>query len=103
MWLDLQQADPEVTVRISYTRSFGPAFGKAIARSGEAAWTVPQGSAERFQHPGYNYDNPGSNTFALGLDGSILCMNSRPAGPSPCGGHSVGTETVRKRLQRMKG
>jgi hypothetical protein len=85
-----------VTVRISYTRSFGPAFGKVITRSGEATWTVPQGCAERFQHPGYNCDNPGSNTFTLKLVVQSFCFEQGTRWTSPCNGHSIGTETVRK-------
>jgi len=104
MWLKLLQNGSELTVWISYTGSFtGPAFGQALISGNQATWTLPQGCAPRFQHAGFNYDNPGSNTFLLRLDGSILWYEVQTRWTSPCDGHSVGTETERKRLQRARG
>ena len=67
-----------VTVQISYTGSFGEGLdGKAVASGFEAVFTRPQGCAKQFQHPGYNYDHPGWNTFSMRLDGSILLYEAR--------------------------
>jgi len=102
-WLKLLQNGSELTIWISYTGSFtGPAFGHALVNGSQATWTLPQSCAQRFQHRGYDYDNPGSNTFTLRLDGSILWYEAQTRWTSPCDGHSVGTETVRKRLQRAR-
>jgi hypothetical protein len=104
MWLKLQQDGPMVTVQISYTGSFGERLdGKAIANDFEAVFTRPQGCAKRFQHPGYTYDHPGSNTFSMRLDGPILLYETRSTWTSPCDGHRIGSETETKRLRRVSG
>jgi hypothetical protein len=103
MWLKLQQNGAEVTVQISYTGSFsGAAFGRAVVSNGAATWTLRQSCAPRFQPPGYNYDNPGSNTFTLRLDGSILLYEQVTRWTAPCDGHPIGAETASKRPQRVR-
>ena len=104
MWLNLQQIGSEVTVQMSYTGAFdGGAFGKALISGNQATWTHPQGCSERFRHPGYNYDNPGSSTVRLRLDGSILLYEAEHSWTSPCDGHAIGATTESKRLQRVRG
>jgi hypothetical protein len=53
---------------------------------------------ERFHSPGYNYDKPGMNTFALsvlgadGQPGPVLVYTQVMQWNVPCGGHPIGTE-----------
>ena len=104
MWLKLQQDGPVVTVQISYTGSFGEELdGKAVASGLEAVFTRPQGCAKQFQHPGYNYDHPGSHTFSMRLDGPVLLYEASTTWTSPCDGHRIGSETETKRLRRVSG
>jgi hypothetical protein len=104
MWLKLQQDGPTVTMRISYTGSFNEELdGKAFASGLEAVFTRPQACAKQFQHPGYNYDSPGSKTFSMKLDGSLLLYKARTTWTSPCDGHRIGSETETKRLRRVSG
>jgi hypothetical protein len=104
MWLKLAEDGPMVTVQISYTGSFGEGLdGKAVANGFEAVFTRPQGCAKQFQHSGFNYDHPGSNTFSMRLDGPILLYEARTTWTSPCDGHQIGSETETKRLRRVSG
>lgn len=104
MWLNLQPNGAEVTVQMSYTGSFaGVAFGQAVVSGGQATWTHPQGCAQRFRHSGYSYDNPGSSTFTLRFDSSVLLYEAQHRWTSPCDGHPIGVETVSKKLRRVGG
>jgi hypothetical protein len=105
MWLKLDQDGQDVvSVEISYTGSFsGGKFGSAVVKGNKAAWTVFQGCAAPFQHPGYNYDHPGSDTFTMTIDGSTLTYEAVTLWSSPCDGHPTGAETETKKLQRVTG
>ena len=66
--LQLTQSGSRMQVRISYRDSFPDAvFSVATIENGTAIWTLPQACIARFRWPGYNYDNPGVNTFTLSL------------------------------------
>jgi len=106
MRIKLSQDGSQVTVRLSYSDSFsGRVFGAATVRNGVATWTVPQGCVERFQSPGYNYDNPGLNTFTLSFlpaDGQqrrpVLVYTQVTLWNVLCGNHRIGTEGLQKVL-----
>ena len=106
MRIKLSQDGSQVTVRLSYSDSFsGRVFGAATVRNGVATWTAPQGCVERFQSPGYNYDNPGLNTFTLSFlpaDGQqrrpVLVYTQVTLWNVLCGNHRIGIEGLQKVL-----
>jgi hypothetical protein len=110
MRLQVTQLGSRLQVRISYRDFFSDAvFGVATVENGTPVWTSPQGCAARFRRLGYDYDNPGLNTFTLSLH--------QPAEPGelsprlvyvqetrwnvPCANnHPIGTERVERILGR---
>jgi hypothetical protein len=109
MRLKLTQAGSQVQVRLSYRESFTDrVFGVATIENDRATWTGPQSCIDRFRSPGYNYDNPGANTFTLSLGKPIDAAHPGPSllyiqevqWNAPCGGHPIGTERIRKILTR---
>jgi hypothetical protein len=105
MRIKLSQDGAQVMVWLSYSDSFsGRVFGAATVRNGVATWAAPQGCVERFQSPGYNYDNPGLNTFTLSFLAAngqlrpVLVYTQVTLWNVPCGNHRIGTEGVQKVL-----
>ncbi len=105
MRIKLSQNGSQVMVWSSYSDSFPDrVFGTATIKNGVATWSAPQGCVERFRSPGYNYDNPGTNTFALsflqaaGQPGPVLVYTQVTQWNVPCGGHPIGTEGIQKLL-----
>jgi hypothetical protein len=109
MRLKLTQAGSQVQVRLSYRDSFPDrVFRVATIENDRATWTGPQSCVAQFRSPGYNYDNPGANTFTLSLGKPIDGGQTEPLllyiqdvqWNAPCGGHPIGTERIRKILTR---
>jgi hypothetical protein len=102
--LQLTQSGSKVQVRLSGRDTFPDAvFGVATIENGVATWTAPQGCEQRFQWPGYNYDNPGTNTFTLSLrqPGPSLVYVQETRWNVPCANnHPIGTERVERILKR---
>jgi hypothetical protein len=105
MRIKLIQNGSQVTVWLSYYDSFSDrSIATASIRNGVASWAAPQGCVERFQSAGYNYDNPGMNTFALsflpvaGQPTPVLVYTQVTLWNAPCGGHRIGTEGLQKLL-----
>lgn len=101
LMLKVVQDGSRITVYLTYTQVFGRAFFEANISEGSAIQSMPQGCAPRFQKPGYNYDNPGTNIFHLSLHGSTLLYEQDTQWMSPCDGHPIGTETNTKEMQRL--
>jgi hypothetical protein len=109
--LQLTQSGSRVQVRISARDSFPDAvFGVADIENGIATWTAPQGCIARFQWPGYQYDNPGVNTFTLSLrqptgpgqTGPLLVYTQITQWNVPCANnHPIGTERVQRIMVRQ--
>ena len=95
------QNGARITLYLTYTQVFGRAFLEANISDGTAKQSLPQGCAPRFQKPGYNYDNPGTNVFQLSLRGSTLLYEQDTTWTSPCDGHPIGTETNTREMQRV--
>jgi thiol-disulfide isomerase/thioredoxin len=100
MRLRIAQSKSIITVYISYTQKFAGAGYTAAVGQGQATWEEHQGCAERFWLPGYNYDNPGFNTFRLSLQGTTLKYEQETHWLVPCDGHPAGVETVTRELGR---
>jgi hypothetical protein len=105
MRIKFAQNGSQLVVWLSYSDSFGDrAFATATIKNGVATWAAPQSCVERFRSPGYNYDNPGMNTFALSFlqaDGQpepVLVYTQATQWNAPCGGHPIGTEGLQKLL-----
>jgi serine/threonine-protein kinase len=99
--LRVVQNGARITLYLTYTQVFGRAFLEANISDGTAKQSLPQGCAPRFQKPGYNYDNPGTNVFQLSLRGSTLLYEQDTTWTSPCDGHPIGTETNTREMQRV--
>jgi hypothetical protein len=99
MRLNVQENGSEVTVRINDS---GLTW-RTLVNNGEATFTRPQSCGARFQHAGYNYDNPGSVTRTLRIDGSILSYIIEQRWTSPCDGHPIGVGTATYRFRRVSG
>jgi len=99
--LKVVQNGARITLYLTYTQVFGRAFLEADVSDGTAKQSLPQGCAPRFQKPGYNYDNPGTNVFQLSLRGSTLLYEQDTTWTSPCDGHPIGTETNTREMQRV--
>jgi hypothetical protein len=74
-------------------------------------WTTRQDCTARFQWPGYNYDNPGINTYTLSLrqptdpgeSEPLLVYLQETRWNAPCAdNHPIGTERTRKILNACK-
>ena len=100
MRLRIVQDKSTITVYISYTQIFGGAGYTAAVDQGQATWKEGQGCAQRFWLPGYNYDNPGFNTFRLSLQGTTLKYEQETHWLVPCDGYPAGIETVTRELGR---
>jgi hypothetical protein len=110
MRLKLNQNGSQLEVRMSYTGTFGDQpFGVAtIYNNNTATWSAPQGCAPRFRTAGYDYSNPGVNTFTLvlrrsmnsGIPTWVIRYSQDVVWNAPCGGHPVGTERIRKMLTK---
>ncbi len=110
MRLTLTQHGSQVEVRMSYTAtSSGDVFGVATIQHESARWTGPESCAQEYRKPGYNYDNPGSDVFTLGLEHPIdgggsarqeLLYTQTTTWNVPCDGHPIGTEQITKILSR---
>jgi hypothetical protein len=109
MRLKLTENGSQLEVRMSYTGTFGDqVFGVATIYNNMATWSSPQGCAPRFRTAGYDYSNPGVNTFTLVLKRSmdsgiptwVLHYKQTVQWNAPCGGHPVGTELIRKVLTK---
>ncbi len=108
MRLKLTQAGSRVQVYLSYRDSFSAAVvDEAIIEDDRAVWTMRQSCVVQFRSPGYNYDNPGKNTFTLSLGqsidgqpGPVLYYIQETQWNAPCGGHPIGIERIRKVLIR---
>src|SRR5215471_4780475 len=107
MLLQLTQSGSRVQIRLSYREPIPDrAFGVATIENGTATLTMPQGCDARFQWPGYNYDNPGLNTFTMSLrpaepgqPGPLLVYVQETRWNVPCANnHPIGTERVQKIL-----
>lgn len=108
--LQVTQSGSRVQVRIS-GRDYFPdhVFGVGTIENGTASWTSPQGCIARFRWAGYNYDNPGVNTFTLSLrqptepgeSGPQLVFVVNTHWNVPCANnHPVDTERTQKILER---
>jgi hypothetical protein len=100
MRLSIRQNGSEITVRLSYTDVFSGVFGQAPLVGSKATWTTPQACGAEFRKPGYNYDDPGENFYALQLEGALLAYKQETKWKVPCDGHPAGIEVTRKTLQR---
>jgi hypothetical protein len=100
MRLDLRQNGSQIKVQLSSTDVFGN-IGHATVQNGVATWSLRQGCAERFQKPGFSYDNPGMNIFTLTLRDSRLLYEKETRWTVPCDGHSIGTEKISATLRRF--
>jgi len=105
MRMKFAQNGSKLMVWLSYSDSFSDhPFGMATVKDGLATCAVRQSCAERFQSPGYNYDHPGMNTFAVsflqadGQTGPVLVYTQVAQWNVPCGGHPIGTEGRQKLL-----
>jgi hypothetical protein len=105
MRIKFAQNGSQLMVWLSYSDSFpDSAFATATIKNGVASWAASQSCVERFQSPGYNYDKPGMNTFALsfieaeGQPGPVLVYTQVTKWNVPCGGHPIGTEGLQKLL-----
>lgn len=106
--LQLTQSGSRVQVRTSF-RDYFPdrVFGVATIENGTAIWSEPQSCVARFQWPGYSYENPGVNTFALSLrqptePGPLLLVYVQETHWNvPCANnHPIGIERVQRMLRR---
>jgi hypothetical protein len=102
MHMEIMQNGSQLTVYISYTEGSSQPFGQASMQGDNAVWALPQGCSPEYQKPGYDYTQPGMNTFTLELNGSVLIYTQQTKWTSPCDGHSIGTETINKNLQRSE-
>ncbi len=110
MRLQVTQSGSRMQVRISFRDDYFPAaFRTATIENGAASWTIPQGCTARFRWLGYNYDNPGLNTFTLSLrqlaesgDSSpLLVYVQKIRWNVPCASnHPIGTEQIQRILRR---
>jgi hypothetical protein len=98
MRIKFAQNGSQLMIWLSYSDSFSDgATATATIKNGVATWASPQSCVDRFQSPGYNYDNPGMNTFALsflqaeGQPGPVLVYTQVTQWNAPCGGHPIGT------------
>jgi hypothetical protein len=107
--LQLVQSDSKVQIRTSRNGAFSdPVFGVGTIENGSATWTSRQGCIARFQWPGYDYGNPGINTFTLSLrdpepgqPGPLLVFLTETHWNAPCASnHPIGIERVERTLQR---
>jgi hypothetical protein len=110
MRLKLTQNGSQLEVRMSYNGNFdGPPFGLATIYNNMATWSLPQGCAPRFRTAGYDYTNPGVNTFTIvlrqsvnsGIQTWVIRYSQDIQWNAPCGGHAVGTERIRKVLTKV--
>jgi len=108
--LQLTQFGSRVQVRMS-RRDYFPdrVFGVAAIENGTALWSTPQACVAPFRWPGYNYDNPGVNTYTLSLrqpteagePGPLLVYVQETHWNVPCASnHPIGTERIQKILKR---
>lgn len=98
-------------VRLSYRDTFPDApFGNAMIENETAVWTAPQGCIGRFRWNGYDYQNPGLNTFKLSLrspngrteTSPLLVYVQESRWDAPCAAnHPIGIERIEKLLRRQ--
>ena len=102
MRLKVVQSGAQIACYISYTQVFRDRPDhQATISQGRATASMPARRDPRFQHPGYNYDNPGVNIVNFSLRGSILVFDIDTKWTSPCARNPVGTEQVIRGLQRV--
>jgi hypothetical protein len=112
MRLQLIQNGTQVQVRMSYRDHFSADHvdGVANVENGVGMWSEPIGCSPRYQHPGFDYRNPGVNTTALSLadstdpgePGPLLVYTQEIRWNAPCANnHPIGTERLRKILRRQ--
>ena len=104
MRIRFAQNGSKLTVWLSYSDSFADPFTTATIQNGVATWASRQGCAARFQSPGYQYDRPGINIFAVSFlqaDGQprpVLVYTQVTKWDVPCGGHPIGSAGIQKLL-----
>jgi len=101
MRLKITQSGADLTIYISYTDAFGRPFTSAAIQQGIALARMNQGCAPKFQSQGYDYKQPGFITWQYYLTGPKLIVDEEVHWTSPCGGHAIGVELIRKELARM--
>jgi hypothetical protein len=109
--LELTQSGTRLQVRSSFRDYFRDKIvDVATLENGTAVWSVPQACVARFRWPGYNYDNPGVNTYTLSLRNSsdsggsetVLVYVQETRWNVPCANnHPIGTERVQRILRRL--
>jgi hypothetical protein len=91
----------------SHVEVSGDMSGQATIQSDRTAtWDFALGCDQRFQRPGYNYDNPGSSHYTLRLEQhpggrAGLVYTKTIERNVPCDGHEAGTEHTEKKLSKQ--